>query len=166
MSQLVLWVGITAHCVARWMIYSRSARRCPRRPWASSTIWAGAPRRFPPELAIPAGRRCDESKIWHTADSGSHTKGPCCLRDELHDPVPSITQPGGGNDMDQNGHNTTSHCPVYGGSRWWRSRTGARVCQRCHPDALAALQVLADQLKTAPPSGERCGGAAIDKLSE
>jgi hypothetical protein len=48
--------------------------------------------------------------------------------------------------MDPNGHNTASNCPVCGWSRWWPSRTGARVCQQCYPDAMAALHALADQL--------------------
>jgi hypothetical protein len=26
---------------------------------------------------------------------------------------------------------------------WWRSRSGYRVCMTCHPDPLAALEILA-----------------------
>jgi ribosomal protein L37AE/L43A len=47
--------------------------------------------------------------------------------------------------MGQDCHDTSSNCPVCGESRWWRSRTGVRVCQQCYPDAMAALQALADQ---------------------
>jgi hypothetical protein len=102
--------------------------------------------RFLPGLAIPAGRKCDESKIWGKVESGSHTIGPCSPRGEPHDSTPSIAQTCGSNDMDPNGHNTASACAVCGGSRWWSSRTGARVCRQCYPDAMAALQALADQL--------------------
>ena len=47
--------------------------------------------------------------------------------------------------MDQEPQDTMSTCPVCGGSRWWRSRTGLAVCQRCYPDPVEALQVLAGQ---------------------
>jgi hypothetical protein len=49
--------------------------------------------------------------------------------------------------MGQERQNKASACPVCGGSRWWRSRTGRRICQQCHPDPLEALQVLGDQTK-------------------
>ncbi len=48
--------------------------------------------------------------------------------------------------MDQDHHNGASDCPVCGRSRWWYSRTGARVCQQCYPDVMAALHALTDQL--------------------
>jgi hypothetical protein len=34
-------------------------------------------------------------------------------------------------------------CPRCGGRRWWPSRTGQRVCMRCRPDPLQALESLA-----------------------
>jgi hypothetical protein len=47
--------------------------------------------------------------------------------------------------MDEEPQDTTSSCLVCGGNRWWCSRTGARVCQRCYQDPLQALQALADK---------------------
>jgi hypothetical protein len=61
--------------------------------------------------------------------------------------------------MDQEPQDTTSTCLVCGGSRWWRSRTGARVCQRCYPDAMEALQILAHR-------AQRACDAAIDDPEE
>jgi hypothetical protein len=68
--------------------------------------------------------------------------------------------------MDQEPQNTTSGCPVCGGSRWWHSRTGHEICQRCHPDALEALQALANQVKTATPYGSMMGDAVIEMRSD
>ena len=48
--------------------------------------------------------------------------------------------------MDQGPQDPTSRCPVFGGSRFWRSRTDKRLCQRCSPHAMAALPVLAEPL--------------------
>jgi hypothetical protein len=67
--------------------------------------------------------------------------------------------------MDQDRQDTTSNCPVCGGSRWWRSRTGLAICHHCHPDPLEALQVLADEVSGALTRGETIGDAAIDELS-
>jgi hypothetical protein len=49
--------------------------------------------------------------------------------------------------MEQERCREAMSCPVCGGSRWWRSRTGLAVCHHCHPDPLEALQVLGDQTK-------------------
>lgn len=54
----------------------------------------------------------------------------------------------GSDDMDRARRNQARHCPVCGGSRWWRSRTGRSICARCHPDAMEALQVLSDQTRS------------------
>jgi hypothetical protein len=51
--------------------------------------------------------------------------------------------------MDQAPQDTTSACPVCGGSRWWRSRMGWRICQQCYRDPLQALEVLADRVQGA-----------------
>jgi hypothetical protein len=56
-------------------------------------------------------------------------------------------------------------CPVCGGSRWWNSRTGWRIWAQCHPDALEAQQVLADQVSGALSHGETICDAAVDELS-
>jgi hypothetical protein len=64
--------------------------------------------------------------------------------------------------MDEERQEKTSGCPVCGRTRWWRSRTGARVCQQCYPDALAAL-ILANQVDGASARGETIW--AIDELS-
>jgi hypothetical protein len=44
--------------------------------------------------------------------------------------------------MDQERQDKASGCAVSDGSRWWRSRTGWRICSQCHPDPLEALQDL------------------------
>jgi hypothetical protein len=49
--------------------------------------------------------------------------------------------------MDREGQNNASNCPVCGGSRWWRSRTGARVCQQCYGDPFQDLKALADRVQ-------------------
>jgi hypothetical protein len=67
--------------------------------------------------------------------------------------------------MDQDRQDATSTCPVCSRSRWWRSRTGARVCAQCHPDPLEALRDLADQVNGAPTHSETICEAAIDQLS-
>jgi hypothetical protein len=58
--------------------------------------------------------------------------------------------------MDQERQDKTSGCPVCDGTRFWRSRTGRSICARCHPDALEALQVLANQVNGAAPIGSAC----------
>jgi hypothetical protein len=51
--------------------------------------------------------------------------------------------------MDQEPQHKGSNCPVCGGSRWWTSRTGWRICQLCYQDPLQALQVLANRAQDA-----------------
>jgi hypothetical protein len=41
-------------------------------------------------------------------------------------------------------------CPTCGGVLWWRSRMGARVCMRCYPDPLQALDALAGRWPRGP----------------
>ena len=65
--------------------------------------------------------------------------------------------------MDQARQDPTSRCPVCGGSRWWRSRTGHEICQRCHPGALEALQALANQTHGAILCGTRMSHPVIDE---
>jgi hypothetical protein len=55
--------------------------------------------------------------------------------------------------MDQEYGCKPMSCPTCGGSRWWRSRTGWRICAQCHPDALEALQVLTTQVRATPTGG-------------
>jgi hypothetical protein len=67
--------------------------------------------------------------------------------------------------MDQPRRDQARTCQACGGSRWWRSRTGWRVCAVCHPDAWEALQMLAAHVNPAPPSGGGRGEATSDVLS-
>jgi hypothetical protein len=49
--------------------------------------------------------------------------------------------------MDQKRQDKARRCHACGGNRWWHSRTGWRICQRCYRDPLQALQVLADRVQ-------------------
>jgi hypothetical protein len=68
--------------------------------------------------------------------------------------------------MDHACHDTPRRCAVCGGGRWWHSRTGARVCQCCYPDALAALQVLADQLNVAMSRGPPMRDLPVEEAAD
>jgi hypothetical protein len=65
--------------------------------------------------------------------------------------------------MDRAHQNKASSCLVCGGNRWWRSRTGHEICHRCHPDALEALQALANQVKSGISHREN-SELAFDKM--
>jgi hypothetical protein len=64
--------------------------------------------------------------------------------------------------MNQGPQGKTSRCRVCGGSRWWRSRTGWRICQRCYSEPLQALQVLASRVQGARATDGRACEPAID----
>lgn len=41
----------------------------------------------------------------------------------------------------------TTTCPTCGSLLWWRARSGARVCARCHPDPMGALDPLTRRVR-------------------
>jgi hypothetical protein len=53
-------------------------------------------------------------------------------------------------------------CPLCGSNRWWHSRTGQRVCMRCCPDPLQALEVLAREGPHRQRYGSRCTSRPVD----
>ena len=114
---------------------------------------------IPPKASYTRWSQVRESKIWHRAESESYPHGPCGLRGEPHDPAPATGRQSGSDDMDQGPQNKASGCPICGGSRWWRSRTGWRICAECHPEALKPCRFWPLRSMMLPPWGEhaRCG---------